>query len=331
MATFSSEAEARRVFEEYFNIALVKNVMKERYFLAIGPFSPTKDKERAKTREEEEDLEGMFGKGGGTPTDSSNSNASDGSETPVLNDKKQQDDVKAVKENLRKYLYLPEYNKVYLYRNAKNRPTPRVFEVNVSYRRRPESQNYFSIRDPEKILEGFEQAIFALEKEITNEIVGQREVFKAWVGDGRFTGYKDVLYYFEIERLNGKVYYYLGSQNIKEQIELKIRQDIERNDGTGYGKRLEHMWKDVVTLMEFRGNRNERLKVKELYEGYKVTNLDRKQGTYATAQHLYNIIGQTQTLIRDQKKRQKRSRGQGPNKRQRRRFQAAEFQALLKF
>ena len=196
------------LFLQTFKNARTENDSKYLYYLpAHGPYNPVPVVETPGSR---------------TPIESESDWIDLGPYTPdIPTPKEARDEEKISEDDGRPNLvFLPQYKNLYQVRTW-NPNEPRVIQVNVPYARkpRPSKGNYFPIEN-DTVLR-LNTCIVRLRLELTNYTKISGNTMDWWIGDGRFTGWWDHMYYWTVDKRN--VYtlrtFYLGRY-------LKIAKDL---------------------------------------------------------------------------------------------------------
>lgn len=321
MATFSSKAEARRVFEDYFRTAHRKANGYLYYLPSFAPYTYDENRRREeeeRIRDEEErrkELKDMQRKAAISEKDPESPSPNRGPPTPRLEDLSE---IEHLLERRMEFVYLPEYRNLYVLRQLQRMPT--LLQVGKVYNDLPQSvkpkvyMNYERDKQLENIVEGLMRLLRQAKQNIARKYV-PREFKKWWVGDGRFTGYANCLYALK----------QVGPQQYK----LIQNCVFEDKDVLQYIQLTNLLHKAKLNIGGYREKVIMQLRAQEV-----VSQIQSYQAPRRWTERRPPRRGRGRQRRRDDRKGRddRGSRGQGrPNKRQRRRLEAAEFQALLKF
>lgn len=262
METLSKEylrgIQSKDVFERYF-LESYKEANGYLYHLNHGPYNP------ANAKEEEEDMEG-----GKTPIDLDDEEAQPlregtGDETPEI--KLSDDDLAQfrLKEDVNKneFVYLPEYRNLYEFTDLRVTTRPKILRVENAYPAKdftpvkPYYEGVWSanVQEIVSLIKTLEKYCFEAEEDVL------RNSAKYWIGDGRFTGFYDHLYY--LERTEGRLYTLKKHQIVAPNVKyyLYMRKDLKnvlhfsRNGVPERAKMIVKGVKDIIGTKQTNGER----------------------------------------------------------------------------
>jgi hypothetical protein len=219
MATFSSEAEARRVFEDYFRAAQ-KDANGFLYYLPrTAPYTYNENmmREEERRRDEEEQRKELKDMQRFTDTSVQGEDRpivlrgrqnekgerevvyekpKRGDETPDIEVPDPEDVVFEKKKKKKTYVYLPEYRNLYQWRTLTR--MPQLVGIGIPYKK-PVTPTF---RQPDikdtvfrPMQDRIKRCIEGVKNRIKNKFLDENEmVGDFWVGDGFFTGFADRVY-----------------------------------------------------------------------------------------------------------------------------------------
>ena len=242
------------------------------YHLRYGPYFPQEDKK------ELDDEEGMFGKGGDTPVGSSDEEISGMKTPPSTPEETQLDDLPegGLKvESRNEFVYMPEYRNLFQWRQLRKDQMPKLLQVNKKY----------SLKQLRPIRTSF----VPVEKQYANELRNAISAFtdvcfyynrnllentpKCWIGDGRFTGFGNHLYFFQPTSSDQFVLRKLDLTRLNELCDniMKLKNALNDARSNQRNKSIEDLLD--FTLQRFREEpeyvRRYRWKMKEKYKWWK--------------------------------------------------------------
>lgn len=242
--------QSEDVFERYF-LESYKEANGYLYHLNHGPYNPANAKE--------EDMEG-----GKTPIDLDDEEVEPyrkgtGDDTPEM--ELSDDDLArfGLKEDVNKneFVYLPEYRNLYEWKDLRVTTRPKILRVENAYPAKdfkPVKAYYEGVwsassKDVQEIvslIKTLEKYCFEAEEDVL------RNSAKYWIGDGRFTGFYDHLYY--LERTEGRLYtlkkHQIVAPNVKYycdmQKDLKNVLHFSRNGVPERAKMIVKAVRDII-------------------------------------------------------------------------------------
>ncbi len=201
MATFSSKAEARRVFEDYFRTAHREANGFIYYLPQAAPYKPEVDRFSSG---EEEGYASAYSDGSVQEEDRPMPKRGDETpdvELPDLDDFMFEKERKKKKKKKKKYddgsyVYLPQYRNLYQWRTLTR--MPQLVGIGIPYRSpvRPTfpKPNIDDTRS-RPLQDRIKRCIEGVKSRIKNKFLDENEmVGDFWVGDGFFTGFADRVY-----------------------------------------------------------------------------------------------------------------------------------------